>query len=229
VELDDPDAERLLREGSIVDIRLLGRGRSRPQLVQLEADGVRMRAIFKTLDTGPANPRLLPAMVDRYTHEIAAYRLDRLLGLDMVPVTVERTIEGTPGSLQRWVESAVDQRIAKRDLLELAAPALLPGLLARAKVFDALIGNPRRSESDTLYVLLENRVLLVDHARAFGLAKDPRSILGARCALDAEFAGALRALDAVRLEEAIGPLVVRGAVDALLARRDRILATCRGT
>jgi hypothetical protein len=42
---------------------------------------------------------------ESYKSEIAAYRLDRVRGLDMVPPTVERSVEGESGSLQLWVEN----------------------------------------------------------------------------------------------------------------------------
>lgn len=226
IELGDAETERFLETGVIAAVRYLGRGASRPQLVDLESGKDKLRAIFKSIDTGDPGTRALPSMVERYTHEIAAYRVDRLLGLDMVPVTVARTIKGTRGSLQRWAESAVDQRAAKRDGLELAAPSLLPGQLARAQVFDALIGNPRRTEGDILYVLLENRVMLIDHARSFGTTRDARPFLREACSLDPAFATALRALDRENVQRAIGGLVLEGAVDALLARRDAILEIC---
>ena|GEM_PF-2926689 len=38
-----------------------------------------------------------------YKSEIACYQLDQLLGLNMVPLTVEREIDGKKGSLQLWV------------------------------------------------------------------------------------------------------------------------------
>ena len=41
---------------------------------------------------------------EAYKSEIAAYQLDRLLGLDMVPPTVERRVGGDLASVQLWVE-----------------------------------------------------------------------------------------------------------------------------
>ena len=52
---------------------------------------------------------------EAYKSEIAAYELDRLLGLDMVPPTVERRVGGDLASVQLWVEGCrvlkdVDQK-----------------------------------------------------------------------------------------------------------------------
>jgi hypothetical protein len=40
-----------------------------------------------------------------YKSEIAAYQLDKVLGMNIVPLTVERKIDGEEGSLQLWVNN----------------------------------------------------------------------------------------------------------------------------
>jgi hypothetical protein len=45
-----------------------------------------------------------------YKTQIAAYELDRLLKLDMVPPTVERQVQGSTGAATLWVENVVDMR-----------------------------------------------------------------------------------------------------------------------
>ena len=40
--------------------------------------------------------------------EIAAYELDKLLKMDMVPPAVERQLQGNMGAAQLWVEDVVD-------------------------------------------------------------------------------------------------------------------------
>src|SRR5262245_43413653 len=42
-----------------------------------------------------------------YKAEIAAYELDKLLKMDMVPPTVERQLQGTKGAGQQWVDGAL--------------------------------------------------------------------------------------------------------------------------
>ena len=49
---------------------------------------------------------------DKFQHEVAAYRLDRMLGLNVVPVSVLRNLDGEMGSVQAYVEDAVDQQSA---------------------------------------------------------------------------------------------------------------------
>ncbi|HTP50367.1 MAG TPA: hypothetical protein VMK42_06695 [Anaeromyxobacteraceae bacterium] len=75
---------------------------------------------------------------ESYKSEIAAYELDRLLGLDMVPPTVERRVENNLVSVQ-LVEGcrgllAVDQK-APHD------PVPWNRQIYRQRVFDELIAN----------------------------------------------------------------------------------------
>lgn len=69
------------------------RGQSRIRVIVI--DGV--RAVFKPTD----DPRLVHAEVD-------AYELSQHLGLELVPPTVGRTLWGTYGKLQYYVESPFD-------------------------------------------------------------------------------------------------------------------------
>jgi len=48
---------------------------------------------------------------DLYRHEIAAYKIDKLLGLRMVPLTTEREINGEKGSFQLWVNDLKESSI----------------------------------------------------------------------------------------------------------------------
>ncbi len=43
-------------------------------------------------------------LTDSWKWEVAAYRLDKLLGLNMVPATIERRFQGNRGSLQIWAD-----------------------------------------------------------------------------------------------------------------------------
>ncbi len=90
-------------------------------------DGTRTcRAAWKTIDefkrgvTSLQGGGVIVDFTDSYKHEIAAYELDKLLGLDLVPPTVERTFGGTKGSLQLWVEGAMTE--ADRKQKKIAPP-----------------------------------------------------------------------------------------------------------
>ena len=52
---------------------------------------------------------------DSYKNNVAAYRLDRMLGLGMIPVTVARLHDGKPASFTWWVD---DLLMTERERLE---------------------------------------------------------------------------------------------------------------
>ena len=44
---------------------------------------------------------------ESYKADIAAYEIDKLLKMDMVPPSVERQIQGITGAAQLWVENII--------------------------------------------------------------------------------------------------------------------------
>jgi hypothetical protein len=158
--MSDSGLQEFLTLAEIVDWRYLGRGTTRPRLLELEMDGHQRRGIFKTVESpGEAS--------DRFQHEVAAYRLDRELDLNMVPVTIIREIDGQRGSLQSWIEGAVDQEASEAYGLEFFDTDAMSRQLDQGEVFDALIGNLDRGPDDHLCLVSRDRLLLIDHSKAF--------------------------------------------------------------
>ena len=92
-------AESLLVSAKIINTRKINLGKTGAVIVDFEGG---LRGIFKSGVVSYAN---------NYRREIAAYRLDRILGLDVVPPTIVREIEGQTGSLQLFVENATVARL----------------------------------------------------------------------------------------------------------------------
>ena len=214
-ELPDQELYRFLSESPVIASRNVGRGSTRPRLMVLERDGEIRRGIFKTVesDTG----------TDRYQHEVAAYRLDRVIGLGMVPVTVLRTLEGRVGSLQAWVEAAVDREAAQVYELEFFETERNVAQLALGEIFDALIGNASREPADILCLVNREKVLLIDHSRAFSTSSDLPAQMGPAFSIPAPLAEALRGLNREALDMRLGELLSGAQIEALLERRDKIL------
>jgi hypothetical protein len=76
---------------------------------------------------------------DSYRSEIAACELDRLLGLDMVPPTVERRVERNLVSVQLWVENC--RPLVKVDQSQRPDTVAWNHQVYRQRVFDSLIAN----------------------------------------------------------------------------------------
>jgi hypothetical protein len=190
--------------------------------------------------------------------ELAAYRIDRLLGLGLVPATVARNHAGQDGILQgrpaHWVSeqdrqnartgtraglacqtiSNVPMAAAARRALPAdgRAPKLPTGgycdLNAQyqlAYAFDALIGNRARTPDRFLYDADATTLFLSGHGAAFGgSAQVPEALEAPLAKTGPELQERLRRLDAAQLKGALGDFVSERDIEALLKRRDRILA-----
>jgi hypothetical protein len=157
---------------------------------------------------------------EAYKSEIAAYELDRLLGLDMVPVTLERRVQGELASIQLWVEGC---RLLK-DVDQSACPRPMDWAkqVCRQRVFDNLIANIDRNQGNLL-VDGDWNLILIDHSRAF--ASDRMPFEKEMTRIDREMLGRLKALDEAGLMKQIRPWVLSdGQVRAILKRRDKIVA-----
>jgi hypothetical protein len=180
----------------------------------VEKDGRKVPAIF--LATAAAAMK----------RELAAYRLDRLIQLGLVPATVEREVQGQRGLLQarpaKWVTQA---EVVQQSMRGGGWCALEPqyGLMY---AFDALIGNEGRTQDRILYDASEWMLLLTGHEQAFGSSKALPAYLKTKPPSPGpELRRRLGALDEARLTSALGDLLSERERKAVLARRDTLLAT----
>jgi hypothetical protein len=206
--LDDDALERWMAEAEVSGIENVGTGVTDAQRVTLRKDGVELRAVFKPHSA---------------TADVAAYRLDRLLGLDRVPVTVERTVGKRSGILQFWVDGSMNlkQMIEQKVAPSGWCPANPQYNLMN--VFDLLIHNTGRTQQNALFTR-DWMLVLIDHARAFGTdLKDPPLLYTNPVEIPPALARRLAALDRTSLDAAVGRYLNKRQIDALLKRRDDLL------
>jgi len=178
----------------------------------LRPGGPVARMVWRTL------PGIHRGFRESYKSEIAAYELDKLLKMDMVPPTVERQIDGSDGAAQQWVEHVV----------EATDPALPDGEyrarweneLLRMRMFDNLIGNRDRNRRTMLRDPAWN-LILIDQTRAFGLESD---LVLKISGIDDAYWARIDGLTRKQLDEALGMWLDRNQIDAILARRERMRA-----
>src|SRR5262249_472041 len=115
-----PEIEEFLTRGNISGMKDIPTGVTLPKKASLELNGIKHFAVWKTIDEGPVMTKQLDRGVEvqfqySWRTEVAAYELDKLIGLGMVPATVPRTFDGKQGSLQFLVDSAMneEQRLKK--------------------------------------------------------------------------------------------------------------------
>jgi hypothetical protein len=208
--------EKILRTGSIVSVEDLGEGRNEPKKVNLQLDDFAVKAIWKPIERGRHDWAW-----ECYQAEVVAYKMDKLLGLDMVPPTVERNIGGQLGSLQLWVDGVklyneVQNQPPDSDRWDRE--------LARMKLFDNLICNPDRHAGNYM-VDSDWNVILIDHSQCFlsrkGLHENPEMV---PVRFDRKLVKELRALSFERLQVRFAKLLMDRQIQAVIARRDALLA-----
>jgi hypothetical protein len=156
---------------------------------------------------------------ESYRSEIAAYKLDRILELDMVPPTVERRFNGDIVSLQLWGK---DLRMLGQVQEQNLRPSNLEDYsfqLRRQKVFHNLVGNIDPNQGNIMFDPVWN-VILIDFSRAF---TNTRTLKFEATAIDRQFLDRVKALDRETLRRELSDFVEPGAVEAILMRRDDIV------
>jgi hypothetical protein len=170
-----------------------------------------------------------------WTYEIAAYRLDKYLGLGLVPPTVERRFNGDRGSCQYWIDDCMS--LLDRDEKGIKMPQVkVPGWNRATylqRLFDNLIANEDRHTNQVL-ITPDWRMVLIDHSRSFrtagkfvkGLLYSARNPEGPMLMseLPRAVVEKVRALDFATIRAVVGGYLSDEEIRAVLIRRDLILA-----
>lgn len=226
---EDRALERFLATAEIVRVETLDEGITEPERLVLEADGQRHRAIFKDVDVEERglsrNLRFEMDFTDRYVYEVAAYRLDRYLGLRLVPPTVVREVNGRKGSAQFWIEGAISGEEAIAQGYSFHDPARYRRGILFMRILDALILNVDRNRTNVLITTYDDGFHLIDHSRAFRQGRRlPRwETEWGTTAVPEGLAERLRSLDLEALRSLLGDLLEEHQLRPILKRRDALL------
>jgi hypothetical protein len=156
---------------------------------------------------------------------VAAYRLDRLLELDMVPVTVMREVDGSDGSLQFLPGNSIDEAERSATGQGGAAWCSITDQWPAMYVFDVLVYNEGRSQNRMMYDTLSWRLILSEHDRTFSNKKGrPAHLKNAPIPVSPGWKSALTELSDELLEETFSDVLDKRRLRALRARRDELLA-----
>lgn len=157
--------------------------------------------------------------------DLAAYRLDRLLELDMVPVTVMRDLGRREGSLQFLPPKLMNEQERSEAGRGGSANCPLPQQWSAMYVFDVLIRNEGRTPERIAYRTDDWQLILVGHDRAFGKGKDrPRHLENVDLEMGDGWRTALNALSDDVIEREFDGILDKRRRSALAERRDVLLA-----
>ena len=209
-EIDDEALVGILTNGTIVDSNT---DDTMWKLVHVEADDKSVPAYFSTL---PGKEGFVP--------ELAAYKVDRMLGLDMVPVTVRREFAGQQGTLQYVPAAMLSERERMADEKGTRAPCSLQRQRSAMYVFDALIHNPARTPLTMFYSPDNWQLVLVDHENSFSTKNDrPTYLKNIELAIGDKWRTALLEMDDERLRTSLGDVLDKRRLAALASRRDALI------
>jgi hypothetical protein len=207
--------EDYMRTAPIVSMTEVPIGVTKPKRAYFAEGGPVVSAAWKQL-----TPGVKQGYYESYKAEIAAYEMDKLLDMHMVPPYVERRINGDLGALGFWVERVhawdVDHPVKGPD------QAMWDRQAVDMKMFDQLIGNTDRNQGNLLYDD-EYHLILIDHSRAFTGEKDLTKMTKLTH-VDRDLWQKMLALDDTQLEKALGKWLDKGKRKAILQRRDEMKA-----
>ena len=213
--LDQAEAiERFMRDAEVVDIEDIGEGVTNPKRADLAPGGPVRRITFK-----PIRPGIHNGFYDAFTSEIAAYELDKLLELALVPPAVEKYVGGEVGAAVMWLESAKSIReMGGFPSVPVSQSERWTDQLIRAKMFHCLVGNTDPNQGNWLVYPAWNLVL-IDHSRAFTTGT---RLVHELTRIEQGLWEQFEALDEAVLTEVLGEWIGGAEIRAILMRRDKM-------
>jgi hypothetical protein len=222
-----------LRNAEVIKSKPSSKGVTHPSRLTLSNGTITHDASFQTIDEHKAenkfeNGRVELNFVDSYKYNIAAYQLAELVGMDdMLPVYVERKWDGKTGSLSWWLPVKMDdaERVEKKIAVPEEYKDKWNNQMAKIRVFDELVYDTDPNLTNVL-IGEDWTVWRIDFSRAFRTSKDLRSPKDlVKC--DRQLFERLKALNANDVAEKTKNYLTKTEVNAVMARRDKIVATFR--
>jgi hypothetical protein len=222
--------EDFLRTAEVVSSRQMtgAEAVTSPWVLTLRKGEVTHRALWK-------NPQgRMGGYWEGWSYEVAAYLLDKHLGLGMVPPTVERVFRDERGSCQYWIDDCMSLR--DREEKRIKMPPIKVFGWNRAtylqRLWDNLIANEDRHTNQIL-ITPDWRMVLIDHSRSFRTSgRFTKTLLytarhpdGPKLMseLPRVLVDRIKALDFDTIRAAVGTYLTDGEIRAVLVRRDLIL------
>ena len=223
--------KQFLQTAEVIKNKPSSKGVTHPWRLTLSNGTITHDASFQGVDEHKAENKLESGkveigFVDSYKYNIAAYQLAELVAMDdMLPVYVERKWEGKAGSLSWWLPVKMDEadRLEKKIAVPDAYKARWNEQMAKIRVFDELVYD---TDANLTNVLIGEdwTIWRIDFTRAFRVNKDlraPKDLV--KC--ERQLFDKLKSLSADELADKTKKYLTKAEVNAVMARRDKIVAT----
>lgn len=225
----DAEMEAFLSQAKAVKWKTLGTGITQSLRATLDRNGEVRDAHFQSVDEAKTAYQTTQGTEhnfrDSWKYNIAAYRLDRLLGLHMTPPSVEGRIAGRRGAITWWIEGAMMETERVKKKIEPPDQDVWGKQMHVVRLFDQLIFNTDRNLQNLL-IAPGWQLWMIDHTRAFRLLPHLRDAKNLeRC--ERHLFERLRSLTHGEVSAATKPFLGDMEVNGVMARRDRILEVYR--
>jgi len=200
--------EEHLRNAGIASIEDIGTGVTRPRRAHLTPSEPSESLVWKVLPPGRRG-----GYWESYKSEIAAYELDRLLNMRMIPPAVERRIGDDTGAAVMWVAG---MKSVKQLGGKVPSGPEWGKPIRQMLMFDSLIRNIDRNAGNIL-IGRPGDLILIDHSRAFTTDKKLQNKVER---VDAELWERMQTLTRENLARALGRWLDDDAIAAIIERRD---------
>ncbi len=234
--MSDAELEQFMLTAPVVNVESIGAGITKPKRVTQQKDGITNDAVFKYEDTDPGLQSKSSYFSrrsddsDRYVYDVVAYKLDRMLDLQVVPTAVVTTVEGQEGALSDWVDNSITETERLEQQPEFIGYCEQYEQYRLRVVFDILIHNDDRNLGNILWTKNDLMLQLIDHSRAFrSTKKRPKQYQKVTIDVSDLLRGRLESLDEDKLSSELSQYLHPRQIEAILARRDLILREGRGT
>jgi hypothetical protein len=228
-ELSDQEREYFLKTAKLVNRQKIETGTTASLRVTLSDGKLTHDAHFQSVDVYKPTFKGKDGTIERhfrdsYKFNIAAYLLGKMLGIENIPMSVEREVDGKLGSMTWWVDNIWISEMERRERgIKPPASQFWVDSLNIVRVFDQLIHNTDRNQQNLL-ITPEWKLWMIDHSRAFRTvphlqAKNP---LPGR--VDHKLLAAIREMNLPRLQRELGGFLRAEEIRAIMARRNLILA-----
>jgi hypothetical protein len=217
-----------LKSAEIRGGKTTSKGVTRPSRVTLSDGTLTHDAAFQSVDERKAVANLATRTElnfrDYWGYNIAAHELACLIRrCDLVPAAVERSWRGETGSLVWWVD---DVKMDEGDRVKngIVAPNQLRWVrqMLLMRLFTELTADTDRNRTNIL-ITSDWRVVLIDFTRAFRLTTDLKAA-NSITAVERDVFDAMKAMTRDQLAERTERWLTGGEIDAVMERRDKLVA-----
>ena len=177
-ELSVEQIRVFLKTAKVIRTRSTDKGVTAPKRLTLSDGNLTHDAVFQAIDDrqnvatlggGARQAKVELNFVDSYKYNIAAYEIATMLGLEhMMPVYVERRLNGQTGSISWFVPTLMDESDRLKKKIQPPNPSDWNNQMYRMRVFSSLLRDTDRNLTNVL-ITHQWKVMMIDFSRAFRL------------------------------------------------------------